>query len=104
MAWNSFSPSFAGTKLVTVSASTQSVDLTVQTPQVRIVNTSTAAIAVKWALSSAGALSASFADTGGVVIAPGSTEVFTKQPEINRFAVIGLAANGYCQITPGNGL
>lgn len=101
---SNFSPSISGSKLITVSAASQSVDLAIASNQVRIANTSTGAVAVKWALSSAGALTASFADTGGVIIPAGGVEVFTKQTAIDRFAVIGLSANGYCQITPGEGL
>ena len=100
----SFQPENALSKLVTISAASQSVDLAVDCDQVLITNTSTAAVAVLWASSDDGALSASFADAGGVILPAGSVSVFSKSPTANRFAVIGASANGYCQITPGVGL
>jgi hypothetical protein len=100
----SFQPENSLSKLITISAASQSVDLAVDCDQVLIANTSTAAIAVLWAASTGGVLTASFADAGGVILPAGSVSVFSKSPTANRFAVIGLAANGYCQITPGAGL
>lgn len=98
-----FTPDIAHAKNVTVSASSQSVDITSTEPQVRIVNTSASAVAVKMGLSSGGALSAAFTDGNGLIIPAGGVEVFTRPDMADRFAVIGLVANGYVQVTPGTG-
>lgn len=96
-----FRPALAASRMITVSAASQSVDITSNELQVRIVNTSTSSVAVKIAQSAGGALTAAFTDGNGIIIPPGGVEVFTRPSKADRFAVIGLAANGYVQITPG---
>ena len=100
---NSFTPVISGAKNITISLASQSVDLTSTGYQVRVVNTSTSPISFNWGLTS-GTVTASFSDGGGLIINPGTSEVFSRPPTFNRFAVIGLAANGTAQICIGDGI
>jgi hypothetical protein len=103
MSFLSFQPSIATAKNVTISASSQAVDIVSAAKQVRIVNTSTGAIAVNIGSSSA-TVTAAFTDGNGMIIPPGGVEIFTRPAGYDRYAVIGAIANGYAQITPGDGV
>ena len=99
----SFNPIISEAKNITISAASQSVDITTTCNQVMVVNTSTAAIALKIGDTS-GAVTAAFTDGNGLIIPPNTVSVLSKKSSQNRFAVIGLSANGTAQICPGNGV
>jgi len=100
---NVFVPDAANAKNISVSASSQSVDITSTGKQVLITNTSTSSVSVKMALSSGGALTAAFTSGNGTILPAGAIALFTRPAMADRFAVIGLAANGTVQIEPGDG-
>ena len=99
-----FSPIVANGKLITLTAASQSIDVTTtDTNQIEVTNTSTAAVGLKFGTTAA-ALTATIADGDCILIPAGATRRYSIKKGINRFAAIGLAANGYLQILPGSGI
>lgn len=103
-----FYPNFELAKNITVSLASQTVDLDADAKtnldQIRIANTSTGAVAVKWGKVEDGAITAAFTDGNGLIIPAGHTEYISKFEGMDRFAVIGASANGTVQICPGTGV
>jgi hypothetical protein len=95
----SFQPRISLAKGVSVTLASQSVDLAnTGLNQIRIANSSTGAVYVRFGTTAA-ALTASATDGEGMLILPGSEPVFSVKSGQNRFAAIGLIANGVIHFT-----
>ena len=100
----SFQPRIDLAKGVSVTAASQSVDLLNSgLNQIRIANSSTSAVYVRFGTTAA-ALTASATNGEGMLINAGDSPVFSIKSGQNRFAIIGLAANGVVHFTPGSGV
>lgn len=100
----SFQPRIDLAKGVSVGVVSASVDLLNSgLNQIRIANTSTGAVYVRFGTTGA-ALTASATDGEGMLILPGSDPVFSVKSGQDRFAVLGTVANGVVHFTPGSGV